>query len=116
MAKLKEETIEKIVYSGTNKQVVYREIYKIGDIVARILISTDFPKTFGATIETLDKSTGKWNELYKLHKSLLNVYQEPSYEYFEEPSQLKLKENFFIGKFSKDVSNLKLVLTKLLLT
>ena len=55
--KLKEETIEKTVYSGTNGRVVYQELYKINGISAKISISTDYGNTFGAYIYTLDKET-----------------------------------------------------------
>ena len=111
---LKEQIIERTLYSGTNNQVVYNEIYKINNVTARIKISTDYPNTFGAYIEVLDTHTGKWNELYTCHKSLLNVYKEPSYEYYCEAEELKRKRELYISKFSKDVSDLKGKLVQLM--
>lgn len=114
MTKLKEETIEQVLYSGTNSQAVYKEIYKVNNVVASITISTDFPNTFGAKVTVLNKETGNWNELYTLHKSLLNVNKEPSYNYHYESSQLEREKDRLIKKFSKDVSQLKDMVVKLL--
>ena len=113
-SKVKEEIIERIVYSGTNSKVVYNEVYRVNGVVLRIRISTDFCNTFGAFVEQLDKETGKWNELYKLHKSLLNVYKEPDYAFYCNSNELKNKENLYMAKFSKDVESLKEKATQLL--
>ena len=112
--KLKEETIEKTVYSGTNGKVVYQELYKINGISVKISISTDYGNTFGAYIYTLDKKTLKWNELYKIHKSLLKVYADNDNGYYEGSQQLKSKQSFYIGKFKEDADKLKSKLIELL--
>ena len=112
--KLKEETIEKTVYSGTNGRVVYQELYRINGISAKISISTDYCNTFGAYIYTLDKETLKWNELYKIHKSLLKVYADNDNGYYEGSQQLKSKQNFYIGKFKEDTDKLKAKLIEIL--
>ena len=110
----KEETIEKTVYSGTNGRVVYQELYKINGISAKIYISTDYGNTFGAYIYTLDKETLKWNELYKIHKSLLKVYADNESGYYENATNLKSKQLFYIGKFKDDTDKLKTKLIELL--
>ena len=107
MKKFKEEIIEKTLYSGTNSQVVYKEIYKINSTVICIEISTDYSNTFGAKVLILNKDTLTWNNLYTLHKTLLNIYKEPSYNLHYESSELENKKNMIIGKFYKDVEFLK---------
>ena len=116
MKKLEEKTIEKTVYSGTNDRVVYDELYKINGITAKVHISTDFCNTFGAYIYTLVKETQKWNELYKIHKTLLKVYADSNNDgYFESNiERLKSKESFYIGKFKEDTDKLKAKLIELL--
>ena len=115
--KLKEETIEKVVYPVSNGKVAYQELYKINGIIAKIDISTDYSNTFGAYIYTLNKETLKWNELYTIHSSLLKVYADHPFGIhadYKEREQLKNKQSFYIGKFKEDADKLKSKLIEIL--
>jgi len=113
-AKIKEETIEKIVYSGHNDKVVYRELCKINGIPVKVDIRTDFCNNFGGTIFVLNKDTLEWKALYSIPNSFLEVYKDNANGYCASERDAEVCQKFYIEKFKKDTDDLKTKLIELL--
>ena len=113
-AKVKDETIEKIVYSGCNSKVVYREFCKLNDVPVKVYISTDFCNNFGGTISVLSKDTLKWETIYSIPNAFLEVRNSSESSYYVKEKELKAQKDDYIEIFENDTNNLKAKLIELL--
>lgn len=90
---MKEELIEKIIYksSNGNHKPVYREIYKLNDLVVKIEITADLSNTVGPRISVLDTNSFDWKCIYHIPVNIANTTEWSEKESDFKPDIIKLK-------------------------